>query len=238
MTSGGGDVANRRVAVGLGIERRLGADVAATTGLVFDHDGLAPLARQPVEDDARHEVGRPARRIRHDHLHGATGVILGLTRVGQERQQDKPGRNAAHPAAHPRHACHSQRHGWVAPHSRGVFNTRRSKARHTCVAVMSPRLAATMPPFPSPAVWGGEKDRGSVGAGPPQGPSFGCRSEQKVGDLRRSRAGGASAAAHTSTFSAAMKASWGMSTLPNWRMRFLPSFCLSRSLRLRVTSPP
>ncbi len=43
---------------------------------------------------------------------------------------------------------------------------------------------------------------------------------------------------HTSTFSAAMNASCGMSTLPNWRMRFLPSFCLSSSLRLRVASPP
>src|SRR5690606_6362851 len=31
-------------------------------------------------------------------------------------------------------------------------------------------------------------------------------------------------------FSAWMKASWGISTLPNWRMRFLPSFCFSRSL--------
>src|SRR5271168_4875989 len=31
---------------------------------------------------------------------------------------------------------------------------------------------------------------------------------------------------HTSTFSAAINASCGMSTLPNWRMRFLPSFCL------------
>ena len=39
-------------------------------------------------------------------------------------------------------------------------------------------------------------------------------------------------------FSASMKAVFGISTLPNWRMRFLPSFCLSRSLRLRVTSPP
>src|SRR5262249_19293771 len=44
--------------------------------------------------------------------------------------------------------------------------------------------------------------------------------------------------AHTSTLSAAMNASCGISTLPNWRMRFLPSFCFSRSLRLRVTSPP
>src|SRR5262249_26364792 len=43
---------------------------------------------------------------------------------------------------------------------------------------------------------------------------------------------------YTSTFSAAMNASCGMSTLPNWRMRFLPSFCFSSSLRLRVASPP
>ncbi len=42
----------------------------------------------------------------------------------------------------------------------------------------------------------------------------------------------------TSTFSAAMNASCGMSTLPYWRIFFLPFFCLSRSLRLRVTSPP
>jgi predicted small integral membrane protein len=42
----------------------------------------------------------------------------------------------------------------------------------------------------------------------------------------------------TSTFSAAMNASCGISTLPYWRIFFLPFFCLSRSLRLRVTSPP
>ena len=39
-------------------------------------------------------------------------------------------------------------------------------------------------------------------------------------------------------FSAARKASCGISTLPIWRMRFLPFFCLSSSLRLRETSPP
>ena len=37
---------------------------------------------------------------------------------------------------------------------------------------------------------------------------------------------------------AAMKADCGISTLPNWRIRFLPSFCFSRSFLLRVTSPP
>jgi hypothetical protein len=36
----------------------------------------------------------------------------------------------------------------------------------------------------------------------------------------------------------ARKAFWGMSTLPIWRMRRLPSFCFSSSLRLRLTSPP
>ena len=31
-----------------------------------------------------------------------------------------------------------------------------------------------------------------------------------------------------------MNASCGISTFPNWRMRFLPAFCLSSSLRLRL----
>ena len=35
-----------------------------------------------------------------------------------------------------------------------------------------------------------------------------------------------------------MKASWGISTEPTIFMRFLPAFCFSRSLRLRLTSPP
>ena len=44
--------------------------------------------------------------------------------------------------------------------------------------------------------------------------------------------------AHPSIFNAAMKASCGISTLPNCRIFFLPAFCFSSSLRLRVTSPP
>ena len=38
--------------------------------------------------------------------------------------------------------------------------------------------------------------------------------------------------------SAATNASWGTSTRPTIFIRFLPSFCFSRSLRLRVMSPP
>ncbi len=40
------------------------------------------------------------------------------------------------------------------------------------------------------------------------------------------------------TFSTARNASCGMSTLPMRFIRFLPSFCLSSSLRLRLMSPP
>ena len=38
--------------------------------------------------------------------------------------------------------------------------------------------------------------------------------------------------------SAATNASWGTSTRPTIFIRFLPSFCFSSSLRLRVMSPP
>ena len=41
-----------------------------------------------------------------------------------------------------------------------------------------------------------------------------------------------------SSSSTARKASWGTSTMPICFMRFLPSFCFSRSLRLRLMSPP
>ena len=45
-------------------------------------------------------------------------------------------------------------------------------------------------------------------------------------------------ATSTSVERAAMKASWGTSTRPTIFIRFLPSFCFSSSLRLRVMSPP
>jgi len=41
-----------------------------------------------------------------------------------------------------------------------------------------------------------------------------------------------------SDFKTATKACWGIITEPTIFMRFLPFFCFSRSLRLRVTSPP
>ena len=43
---------------------------------------------------------------------------------------------------------------------------------------------------------------------------------------------------YSSRVSAEMKASWGTSTRPMFFIFFLPSFCFSSSLRLRVMSPP
>jgi hypothetical protein len=68
-----------------------------------------------------------------------------------------------------------------------------------------------------------------------------CRafpSPRSLRSLRPTHREATHGACQASILSAAMNASCGMSTLPNWRMRFLPSFCLSRSLRLRVMSPP
>lgn len=41
-----------------------------------------------------------------------------------------------------------------------------------------------------------------------------------------------------SIFNTARNADCGTSTEPIWRMRFLPAFCFSSSLRLRDMSPP
>ena len=43
---------------------------------------------------------------------------------------------------------------------------------------------------------------------------------------------------HQSIFRTARKASLGTCTVPNWRIRFLPSFCFSSSFFFRVISPP
>ena len=60
----------------------------------------------------------------------------------------------------------------------------------------------------------------------------------RIGRKRALALRGESEPVQLSTFSAAIKASCGMSTLPNCRIFFLPSFCFSRSFLLRVMSPP
>ena len=58
------------------------------------------------------------------------------------------------------------------------------------------------------------------------------------GRVRRATPRTALLAYSSSTLRTARNASWGTSTVPTCFMRFLPSFCFSRSLRLRVMSPP
>jgi hypothetical protein len=83
----------------------------------------------------------------------------------------------------------------------------------------NPRYAFTHTRFPSVRL----KPLGHLSRGPEP------RSSGAAEQPRRRQA---------SIFSAARNADWGISTLPNWRMRFLPSFCFSSSLRLRLMSPP
>jgi hypothetical protein len=67
------------IAVGIRGCDRLGADAAAgAAAAVLHHNGLAQHGAEPVRDDARHVVGRPAGRERHYHLDWMVRIALRL----------------------------------------------------------------------------------------------------------------------------------------------------------------
>ena len=69
----------QRVAVGLGLGHRLGAEIAAGAGPVLHHERLAPHLRQPVGDHAGDDVDAAAGRSGDDDLDRAVGIArLGL----------------------------------------------------------------------------------------------------------------------------------------------------------------
>ena len=103
------------------------------------------------------------------------------------------------------------------------------------------RVERPVPPRPGAAevaAEGGAAVLGGVGlAGLDGGDGLGLGGAA-LGEAGARRGDGGGRAGQLSIFSALMNASCGISTLPNWRIFFLPAFCLSRSLRLRVASPP
>ena len=76
------------VAVGRRARDRAGADVARAAGAVLDDDRLAHRLVQMQRDDARQDVGRPARRPRHQQRDRAVRIGLREGRRGGEAASD------------------------------------------------------------------------------------------------------------------------------------------------------
>ena len=66
----------QRIAVGRRLGGKLAADVATGPGAVVHHDGLAPHIGEFLRRDTGHDIGRAARRKRHDDPHRLDGKIL------------------------------------------------------------------------------------------------------------------------------------------------------------------
>src|SRR5262249_59602267 len=77
----------RRVAVGLWGCDHLGAMASAGPDMIFDDDTLADLRGQRLRDQPRRNVGRSARRERHDDLDEAIRIMIGVSLLNQERRQ-------------------------------------------------------------------------------------------------------------------------------------------------------
>jgi hypothetical protein len=87
----------KRVAVGRRLRGFRRAERAARAAAVLDHDLLAPFFRQLRADHARQQIGRSARRERHDPADRLGGILL---RMGSKRHQckggDKQGKKGFH----------------------------------------------------------------------------------------------------------------------------------------------
>ena len=68
-----GRAEQQRVAVGLGLVGEVGADIAAGTGLVLDHDRLSPSGLQFFADDAGQHVVDAAAGEGDDEFHRPGG---------------------------------------------------------------------------------------------------------------------------------------------------------------------
>jgi hypothetical protein len=87
----------QRVAVRLRIGHSGGADVGRGAGPVDDDEALAHGFAQPLDENARDQVGAAAGRERHHDLDRAAGILLRLR--GREEQRGEEEKNASHRAA-------------------------------------------------------------------------------------------------------------------------------------------
>ena len=78
-----------RVAVGRGLGDRVGAEIAARTDTILDHDLLAQPGTEPLRQNARNDIGAAACRERHDQadrpLRPSGGGVPGLGGSGARR---------------------------------------------------------------------------------------------------------------------------------------------------------
>ena len=175
-------------------------------------------AGQVVDEEAVALVGRDA---------AGTGVGLDQVALALERHHLRAdgGRGHLHPGAL---ATWEEPTGSAVP-MYSVTTASKMAARRRCRARSS---SAT-------SVWGVESVGGVIAC-------LALKSTECQGDSRGqhqdSRASGTAVATARSQSSprrnAEMKASWGTSTRPMFFIFFLPSFCFSSSLRLRLMSPP
>jgi hypothetical protein len=77
----------KRVAVGRGFRRDIGADDAAGAGTIIDKNLLAELLTELVGDDAPDRVIAAAGWKRNDQADAAGRVVVGGGRSGESRQR-------------------------------------------------------------------------------------------------------------------------------------------------------
>ena len=83
------------VAIGRGLGDHIGADDGVGARLVLEHDGLAERIGNLLADEAGHQIGVAARRVRHDHSDRPVRPVLrqGITRAGKRERQNCNGAN-------------------------------------------------------------------------------------------------------------------------------------------------
>src|SRR5258708_7889195 len=71
------------MAVGRGVDDRLGGEVSPHAASVFDHESPAKMLRQPFAEQPRDKVGASAGRKSDNHLHRTARIVGGACRLSE-----------------------------------------------------------------------------------------------------------------------------------------------------------